>query len=328
MIADDVSADRALGIHRRLHLQPRALTAVKTDVYGPVGLFVTFSFTILIFAMVIMVFLRWVDRIARLGRLGSTIDRVEAAARQAIEQRRQTPLLGGRPVADAAFDGPCVYAKAIGYVQSIDVGALQRWAEKADVRLRVESLPGTFIGPGRAVARLPAGATAGADDAEAIAGAFIIGEDRTFEEDPRFGIVTLAEIAARALSPAVNDPGTAIDTIGTFVRLRPAWIQPLPDPPAPRFDRVFVPPLNLHDMFDDAFTAIARDGASSVEVGVRLQKALQSFASIGNPAMTEAARRHSALAVARAEGAMTLPEDVEQVRRAAAAVQQAAAGIR
>jgi uncharacterized membrane protein len=171
-----------------------------------------------------------------------------------------------------------------------------------------------------------AGATVGASNTEAIAGAFIIGEDRTFEEDPRFGLVTLAEIAARALSPAVNDPGTAIDTIGTFVRLFAAWLEPLPDPPASRFDRVFVPQLDLHDMLDDAFTAIARDGASSVEVGIRLQKALQSLASIGDPAMTEAARRHSALALARAEAAMTLPDDLEHVRRLAAAVQQAAAG--
>lgn len=52
-----------------------------------------------------------------------------------------------------------------------------------------------------------------------IARAFLIGDERTFDDDPRFGLVVLSEIASRALSPAVNDPGTAIDIIGTFVRL-------------------------------------------------------------------------------------------------------------
>ena len=59
--------------------------------------------------------------------------------------------------------------------------------------------------------------------------AFIVGDDRTFREDPRFGLVTLAEIAARALSPAVNDVGTAIDIVGTFVRLLARWAEPTGD---------------------------------------------------------------------------------------------------
>jgi uncharacterized membrane protein len=35
--------------------------------------------------------------------------------------------------------------------------------------------------------------------------AFVIGNMRYFHEDPRFGLITLSEIASRALSPAVND---------------------------------------------------------------------------------------------------------------------------
>jgi uncharacterized membrane protein len=42
---------------------------------------------------------------------------------------------------------------------------------------------------------------------------------RYFEEDPRFGLITLSEIASRALSPAVNDPGTAIQIISSHIRL-------------------------------------------------------------------------------------------------------------
>lgn len=45
-----------------------------------------------------------------------------------------------------------------------------------------------------------------------------------------------------------------------------------------QFDRVAVPELSVADMFDDAFTGIARDGAGAVEVVVRLLKALESLA--------------------------------------------------
>lgn len=93
-----------------------------------------------------------------------------------------------------------------------------------------------------------------------------------------------SEIARRALSPAVNDPGTAIDVVGTLLRLFVLWNEPASaaDDDALKFDRVEVPEIAVRDMFDDAFTAIARDGAGMVEVAIRLQKALHSLATIGD----------------------------------------------
>jgi uncharacterized membrane protein len=70
-------------------------------------------------------------------------------------------------------------------------------------------------------------------------------------------------------------------------------------------------------MFDDAFTAIARDGAGAIEVAGRLQKAFESLASIEDATMRDVARHHARLALARAEHALTLPEDLEVVRKLA-----------
>jgi len=69
-------------------------------------------------------------------------------------------------------------------------------------------------------------------------------------------------------------------------------------------------------MFDDAFTAIARDGAGLVEVGVRLQKALHALARTGDSNMQKAAERHARLAIARAEYALHLPEELDEIRSA------------
>ncbi|MGE4073812.1 MAG: DUF2254 domain-containing protein [Lysobacterales bacterium] len=297
-----------------------ALVATKNHYFGSAGVFVLFLITALVFAAVVVTFVRWSDGIARLGRLGSTIDKVEAACAAALRRRRRAPTLCARRRA-GEVEGHAVHTRSVGYVQHVDVSALQAWAEQHQAWVVVEAQPGTFVTPDRPLVLInteqgeaPQGST------DAIVEAFAIDGDRVFEDDPRFGLVVLSEIAGRALSPAVNDPGTAIDTIGTLVRLFSIWIGPDPDsaPAEPEFDRVYIAELAAGDLFDDAFGAIARDGAGSVEVGVRLQKALLALARMGDDEVRKAARSHSLLAMKRAERALQLDEDRERVRAAAA----------
>jgi uncharacterized membrane protein len=179
-------------------------------------------------------------------------------------------------------------------------------------------LPGTFSAPGRALAYVSSDSVDLSEvDTSQIVKAFQIGNDRTFDDDPRFGLIALSEIASRALSPAVNDPGTAIAIIGRFVRLFALWTEPIEegDKQTIEFDRVEVPEISLWDMFGDAFTPIARDGAGIVEVAVRLQKAFESLASIGVTSLRDVAIHHARLARARAENALVTPEDLEVLRK-------------
>jgi uncharacterized membrane protein len=105
---------------------------------------------------------------------------------------------------------------------------LQTFAEKSQVRITVAALPGTFSAPGRALAYVTAdsGDLSGIETTQ-IEESFVIGDNRKFDEDPRFGLIVLSEIASRALSPAVNDPGTAIQVIAAFVRLFALWSEPI-----------------------------------------------------------------------------------------------------
>jgi uncharacterized membrane protein len=52
--------------------------------------------------------------------------------------------------------------------------------------------------------------------AERLRGLFVIGEERTIEQDPAFALRILVDIAIRALSPAVNDPTTTVQVLGAI----------------------------------------------------------------------------------------------------------------
>lgn len=320
VIADDVSQNALSTFIGAFIYSVVALVAIENSYYDKAGRFALFLVTVMFFAIVIVTFVRWVDSIARLGRLGSTIDKVEIATAVALDRRRCAPTLGGMTVGPRQAGGQAICGKAIGYVQRIDLAALQEYAEESQLRITVEALPGTFVAPHRALAYATADTNDGPEiDIHRITDAFAIGQSRTFDDDPRFGLIVLSEIASRALSPAVNDPGTAIDVIGRFVRLFTNWQQPCDQEGhhTVEYDRVAIPELALSDMYDDAFNAIARDGAGTVEVAIRLQKAFESLASMGDTSEQEIARRHAHKALARAEQALDFPEDQEAVRKSA-----------
>ncbi|MEX1300237.1 MAG: DUF2254 domain-containing protein [Desulfotignum sp.] len=320
VIADDSSQKALSAFVGAFIFSIVALVALTEGYYGTAGLFVLFSLTIMVFGMVIFTFVRWVDRIARLGRLGNTIDKVEKATADALTRCRNA--WAGRAVASdlRPATGQEVFSDIVGYVQCIDVAELQAWAEKAKTRIYVAVQPGSFVTPERAIAGIDkTHAAINDEDRRMIVEAFQIGRERTFDEDPRFGLVVLSQIAGRALSPAVNDPGTAIDIIGILVRLFFEWEKSERETGDRHVthDRVAVPPLSVQDMFDDAFTAIARDGSSSVEVMIRLQKALKSLAAAGDDAMCRAAVLHSKRALSCAQKSLILPEDMASLRKIA-----------
>ncbi|HEX6219199.1 MAG TPA: DUF2254 family protein, partial [Sphingomicrobium sp.] len=110
-----------------------------------------------------------------------------------------------------------------------------------------------------------------------IAKAFPVSRNRDFDQDPRFGMRVFAEIAVRALSPGVNDPGTAIDTLVAAQRALDAIGTDVES------SRESVPgivdlPLSFEDLVEELVLPIARDSARLFEVGVRLQSMLGSLA--------------------------------------------------
>ncbi len=297
---------------------------LATGAYGENGRLVLFIVTLVVIFLIVVTMLRWIDYLSLVGRVGETAEKVETEASQALRDRMEHPFLGARPLRDAARDVPAeaqpICVTQIGHVQNIDTRALDAAAEAIDGAIFVLVLPGSFIDPNRPLARV----TGSADEQtlKQIAASFTIGNDRSFDQDPRFGLCVLAEIASRALSPGINDPGTAIDVIGRGVRVLADWAPQDKGEEEEReveCPRVFVPPLRSDDLFDDFFGPIGRDGAGLVEIQIKLQKALLALAALGSADMEESAARHSRLALARAETALGLEVERQAVRDLAAA---------
>ena len=284
------------------------IIALSTGLYGAEGRAILFVVTICLVALIAVTVLRWIDYLTGFGRLGETMQKVEDATWKAMKTRLQHPYLGGRPTGGEAPAGWPVFATDIGYVQHVDCAALEDCATATDCEIFVSALPGTFADPARPVALV-----AGQENEEigrSVAKAFSIGAQRTFDQDPRFGLCVLAEIASRALSPAVNDPGTAIEVIGRGVRLLSHWggFDPSQASAEIQFPRVRVSALDTGEMLDDIFSPIARDGAGLVEVQIRLQKAFLALLWAGDQDLRDAARRHSILAMTRAEAGLDQEE--------------------
>lgn len=296
------------------------LIALMNGFYQETGRFIMFLLTIAVFIFVILGFVRWVDNIARLGSLGNTIAKVETVAAMALERNRLCPRLGGIKSLGKA-DGRALYAENVGYLQRIDIKKLQDIAEKFQLIINVNAMVGTLVLPGEPLVYVLS--DQGINNSELpekdIVSAFLIGNNRTFDEDPRFGLVVLSEIASRALSPAVNDPGTAIDIIGSLVRLLNNWAKTaIPEGEyVVEFDRVAVPEILLDDMFDDAFNAIARDGAVTIEVMLRLQKVYQSLGTI-NLDFKQSADRHAKKALSYAQENLCLAEEFDLLKEKSA----------
>lgn len=297
------------------------IVTLTIEGYGSRGRLVLFLVTIGVIVVVVMALLRWIDYLSRLGSVGETTKRIEAVARDAIGRRIEQPCLGGRRLDDTVRvpdNALSVPPDKTGYVQHIDTAALESWAEEHSAEIFLGVVPGSFVVAGGALARVRITANDPEEVADAVRRSFTVGEERTFEQDPRFGVVVLAEVASRALSPGVNDSGTAIDVIGRMVRVLSDWArEDKPDEEDIKCPHVFVPPIDDRDLFEDAFMMIGRDGAHLIEVQLRLQKALAHLSERGDSAFREAALRESARALATARREVYADEDMARIEAAA-----------
>jgi uncharacterized membrane protein len=250
------------------------IVILSTGYYSDAAKVLMFGITCLLILALIVALVRWIGRLSRLGGVSESIDLAEEATCRALLDLAREPFLGGTPARGTAPPNCPLVARTPGFVQAIDVERLNAVAEDLDTDLYLQARPGALVGPGHPLLRTHRPLTE--EQEERLRGTFVIGNRRTFEADPRFGFIVLSEIASRALSPAVNDPGTAIDVITTSTRLLCDWrAAACQRAPEVRHARLHVRPVTVDHLLEDAFRSITRDGAKSIEVQIWLLKSLK-----------------------------------------------------
>ena len=158
------------------------------------------------------------------GELRARIDklfpeRLGEAREEVAEDAPERPSAKARRELTERFDEAMRQDDAVvrctgpGYVQGIDTGALLDLAVERDVTLRIERRPGDFLSDGDPLVTVVPADRLEDEDHRRVRFAFAWGRQRTGRQDVRFLLNELVEIAARALSPGVNDPFTAMSCL-------------------------------------------------------------------------------------------------------------------
>ena len=255
----------------------------------------------------------FVHHIARAINVNFITERIAGETERVIddmtsEPRSLAPAGGGQERPKLA--GPVVKATRSGYIRYIDTEQLRDLAKGAGIAVSVERRIGHFVAEGVPVARLSKPRDIAGFEAQILA-TIDFGPVRTMEQDVEFGLLQLVDIALKAISPAVNDPSTAINCIDQLSRLlvRLASREPVRtmffDPPGTV--RVILPDVPFSRLLDIAFDQIVHYGKGDLAVSLRVQRAFADIAaSTSDPGVLEAVRACAERAAALSTAA--LPE--------------------
>ncbi len=289
------------------------------------ALAVTVAFVLLIASVAF--FVVYIHHMAQSIRAASVLRSVADETRAAIERQYPTPIdeaagpSGSASLPDRPPDEVVVMDRAPGVITTVDEDALVAQAEEHRLTVEVPYTVGDFVPTGAPLLRVW---RAGGADPERelprrlLTGAIQTGRERTMTEDVAFGFRQIVDVAERALSPGVNDPTTAVQSLDELHDLlRRLAVREIPGALRRSDDGTLL--LRIPRSTWDDYVALALDeirqyGAGSVQVTRRLRYLLGDLRGMAPASRRAAIDRQLRLLDAGAERAFPLEED----RRAAA----------
>lgn len=198
-----------------------------------------------------------------------------------------------------------------GVVLACDVGGLVALACEADCVIELVPQVGDFVGVGDPLFRIYRGSAN--LHAETLRHCVAFGQERTLEQDPTFAFRILVDIASKGLSPAINDPTTAvlaIDQIHHLLR-NVGWRQ-LEDErvrDATGQLRLVYRTPGWEDFVGLAITEIRHFGGASIQVARRLSAMLENLIETLPEERAGPLRQQRKLLQRSVERCFTEPED-------------------
>jgi uncharacterized membrane protein len=162
----------------------------------------------------------YINHVAVIIQVNTVVNRIAGEFHRAIRQNYRPPEGSARRIPEASYE-MALAAPLSGYIQWIDYSTLVLAAVEADAVIRFLFRPGQFAVEGVTLAVAACGKHPGNELQNEFRHAVRIGIRRTLRQDTEFAIAQIVEIALRAMSPAVNDPNTAltcVDWLGDGLR--------------------------------------------------------------------------------------------------------------
>lgn len=179
----------------------------------------------LLYALIaVMGFIRFIHRTATDLQADQIVERIGKRLENALaelgglagDDSRSNDVIHWRRLARG--HDPAIIAQAgRGYVQTIDYTGLASWCKQHDCCMQIRIRAGDFVVDGVCAFKVygcqPEVLHHSVDELNRYV---VTGPVRTSMQDPEYPITQLNQLAARALSPGINDPGTAISCVDAF----------------------------------------------------------------------------------------------------------------
>jgi uncharacterized membrane protein len=297
-IAQDPVLQHAMGIFTATFLYTLlALAWVERDKIDVKVPFVSVAMTMILLMASVLIFLRLMQRLSLL-QVNQVLRTTGDRGREVIDNMQplsamETDAIGvdiphGLPVTQIL-----IHSGRPRVIQAVRVPVLVSRASKTGAVIEMVAGVGDTLVEGTPLLRVH-GAVKPISE-RSLKRAIQTGEERTFEQDPKYAIRLLVDIAIRALSPAVNDPTTAVQALDEIEDLLRRLGTRRLNTGAVRDGKGALRVVMTLPTWDDlmmlAFDEIRYYGATSVQV-MRRMKALGNDLIAGLPEIRHAAIRH------------------------------------
>lgn len=278
------------------------------------------------FAMVLLslgVFVYFINHIAHSIRAVTVIEAVASETRRAIEDMYPDEVgeeSGGPqpPLPDRDADA-IVRAKHQGVVVRIDGERLMGLLTHQNLVAEIIPMVGDFMPEGAPLMRV--WSLTGADvNPDRLHSTIELDRERTMEQDPMFGLRQLVDIAEKALSPGINDPTTAVQSLDQIHDLlRRLAGRRFPDVARADDDgllRVVAPRPTWDDYVRLGLDEIRQYSSGSIQVIRRMRHLLEDLSATVPPSRSAAVRLQLELLDATVDRHVADPADRDVARRA------------
>ncbi|HEY6301815.1 MAG TPA: DUF2254 domain-containing protein [Terriglobales bacterium] len=277
-----------LGIFLGTFLYCTAALPAARSVPHPVAPVATTLGAMVLALVCVGLLLFFIHHISQAISVNHIVDRIAEETEAMIDDLMPWPHLLDHHVKDAEPLQPnssevAVLSRESGYIRFVDTRRLVAIAKHYHVTIRVLRRVGHFIPAGIPLMMVSKGSRLSPEATAELLAAFDFGPTRTLQQDVEFGVLQIVDVALKAISPAVNDPTTAINCVDQLSRIliRFALREPpeelLYDPPG--VVRASVGWIHFERLLDAALEQIRMYSKTDVAVSLRLLRALSDIAA-------------------------------------------------